>query len=939
MRRIRKACTITLIFMLMGSFCTNISYSESLRVPVNIGYKNIKDAMTELSDVETFIKELSQTAHMLPLQSEVLREIAKNPDITNQRILSVLSKKGAKQVNEALVELLVNGELNRKYIIRLVNIMKERKERIKSYLHEIQTYTLFGDELKTVSKGTRRRMFDKLRDLNISTMFEEQDRRAVNDFLNMFDNMVDDKELAYDFRLAMQGPMGIMNIIEKGEGSLYGFLENIDKGIDIMEGLQFGLKDMVGAHLYSTEKDYFADPSINFNNILEWAKIKGPLTKEGIAEWMDGNAQLMPWRKIELPVCIVDNRVTIYLANKKTLRIYTSVLPRIVEEDIKKVILMSSKDANVGLLLGIFIPKDLEESRKEKKIVTPLITYKFSDKKGKEIKIEPFIIDLYLLSEGKEIDVRPKGHPWSHQVKKVNLKGESGVVTFNSTNFDIPPITLNISPEKIKEHDIKNGDEVVCMIIDDPNCGPLARIVKLKDFNTENPELSPNSLVEYLYVRDKFMPFADIAVIDMMHFASGKKDLKGMNRKVSRKVRLIKNKKGKIKEGEIKLKVEPNKKLWKRLRFHFTKDEIRKYDLTNKPVTMKLKVDPDFGPYVAFSVKKDGKEVEFRTNLYVFEVERNNVRKSLSHLALLFYGFNRKNIHGSPVIPRVYKHPSRASQSGSVRLLSGDMDMHILGLDKLKGKKPIFVPEPDSRHGWVIKVYDQDTYDPDSDQSPEVELVRNISGQKNVVLVKKEAVEKIQDLYKKEGEFGSWSQESAISQAFDIHKAIAASASMESELEKLYDRLLRLTQWDSKNRFFKKKSLWLFYGTDNPELYDKAQVDVQDIAHISDSPVYASKFGKPGVVIVNVPIDRIKGAWWLSFAEEGSIVPELLISDGPLEVRFRSEDRLGELKGHQKAHKRRYNKWKKLTENIKMPSILQKKLDYKQMLKLIKTSL
>ena len=935
MKGIRKGNAIALIFILIGCFCVNISYSESLRVPLNVGYKNVEQLMKKidkkaaLTDVDIFVDELQQTMRMLPLQSEILKEIAKSPKITNRRILSILSKKGGKHVNEAMVELLVNGELNRKYIIGLVKIIKEQIGRVEGYLDEIQTFALFGDELKTASNKTQRLMFDKLRDLSMSNRFGEQDHIAVNDLLSMFDNMVDDKELSYDFRIAIQNPMEIMSIIKQGERSLDRFLRNIDRCIKIMEGLQHGLKDIVGEYLYSTEKDYFANPSHEFNNILEWAEIGGPLTEEDIGEWMDGNIQLMPWRRIELPFSLADDRITIYLKNRKPLTVPRKFLSRFREENIEKVVLMSFKDHNLGHLVGVFTPSDFEEWKKGGKIKTPLVAYKYSDKKQRSKETIPFIMDLHLLSEGKEISVRPKGHPWSYQVKTVNLRqAGNGKVVFNLTAFDIPSISLTIPPEKIKEYNVKNGEEVVCMIIDDPNCGPLARIVKLKDFNPENPELSPNPLVEYLYIRDKFMPFADIAVIDIMHFASGRKDLKEMGRKISRKVRVIEIEKEsgekEIESGEIKLKIAPNRKVWKMIRFYFKKDEIKEYDLTNKPVIMELKVDPDFGPYVSFSVEKDGKEVEFGTNLYVFEVEKNNVRKNLNHLALLFYGFNRKNIHDNPVIPRVYKHPSKVSQPGSIRLSSGDMDMRILGLDKLKGKKPIFVPERDTRHGWVIKVYDQDTYDPDSDQSPEVELVRNISGQKNVVLVKKEAVEKKQDAAKKQGEFGLWSQESAISQVLDIYKAMAASASMKSELEKLHDKLLRLTQWDLKNRFPRRTSLWLFYGTDKPELHDKTHVNAQDITHISDSPVYANQFGEPGVIIVNVPKERIQNVWWLSFPEEESIKPELLISDGlPLEVRFRSEGRLGELKGHQKAHKRRYNKWKKLTENIKTISDIE----------------
>ncbi len=917
--------------MLIGCFYANVSYSELLRVPIGVDYKGIKKAMDELSDVETFIKELHQTTHMLPLQTEVLKEIAKNPKITNQKILNILSKKGEKQVNEAMVELLVNGELDRKYIIGLVKIIKEQIERVEDYLDEIQTFALFGDGLKEANNKTQRLMFDKLRDLHVRSKLEEQDSIALNGLLSMFDNMVDDKELAYDFRLAIQRPMEISEIIKQGGGSLDRFLKNIDKGIEIIEGLQHGLKDMIGEHLYSTEKDYFSNPSKRFNNILEWAEVIRSLTEEDIGEWMDGNIQLMPWRKIELLVRLQGDQMTIYLKDRKPLTIPRKFLSRFKKGNIEKVVLMSFKDHNLDHLVGLFTPNDFEEWRKGGRIKTPLVVYKYSDKKQRPKEVTPFIMDLHLLSEGKEITVRPKGHPWSHELRKVNLKESgNGKIAITSTTFDIPPIYLTISPEKMKKYNVKNGEEMVCAILDDPNCGPFLRIVRLKDFNLENPEQSPNPLAEYLYIRDKFMP-VDMGVVDIMHFAFGRKDLKGMGRKVLRNIRLLEENGA----GELKLNIAPNRTTWKMIRFYFTKEEIKEHDLANKPVIMELKVDLDFGPYVGFSIEKDREEVEFRTNLYVFEAERNNIRKNLSHLALLFYGFNRKNIHGKPVIPRVHKRHSKVPESGKIRLSSGGMNTRILGLDKLKGKKPIFVPESDSQHDWVIKVYDQATYDPDSDQSPEVELVRNISGQKNVVLVKKEAVDKI----KKETEFGSWNQESAINQALDIYKAMTASASEESELKKLHGKLLRLTQWDLKNRFPKRTSLWLFYGTNNPERYDRTHVNAQNIAHISDSPAYANQFGEPGVVIVNVPKERIQNVWWLSFSEEGSIEPELSISDGPLEARFKPNDQLFELMGHQKAHKRRYNKWKKLTENIEMPSILQKKLDYKQMLELIKNSL
>ncbi|MFC1621384.1 hypothetical protein ACFL2G_03670 [Candidatus Omnitrophota bacterium] len=1065
----RKEYTIALIFILIEYFCVNSSYSESLRVPLGKNYKDVRQILTkinkkaELTDVDMFVNELLDTMHMLPLQSEVLKEIARNPKITNQEILSILSKRGAKHVNEAMVELLVNGELRRNYIIGLVKIIRRQIDSAESHINEIQTFALFGDELKKATKKKQRLMLERFRDMGMSSSVRERDLIAVNDLLGMFDNMVDDKELSYDFRLAIQRPMEIMTVIKQGEGSLNRFLRNINRGVDILEGLQHGLKDMVGEHLYSTEEDYFSNPSNEFNNILEWAKITSHLAEEDIGEWLDGKIQLMPWRKIELPISITGGRIRVYLKNKKSIAIPVKFLSRIKEEKIEKVVLMSFKDDNLGLLLGIFTPGDFEEWRKGSKIKVPLVVYKFSDKKQKPTLIkDPFVMDLELLSKGRKITMRSKGHPWSYQVKKVPIRSlGSGKVAFNLESFDIQPISLGIPSKKMKEYDVKNGEEVVCIILDDPNCGQLLRIVKLRDFNPENPGQSLNPLVEYLYIRDKFMQVANMGVIDMMYFAFGRKDLKESGRKILRKVRLIENG-----AGEINLKVAPNRKVWNTVRFYFTKAEIEKYNLTRKPAIIELKVNPDFGPYAAFSVENDGNEELFGTNLYVFEAEKNNMRTDLNRLALIFYALNHKNIHDNPVTPRVYKHSSVVPESGSIHLSFRGLEIRIKDLDALKGKKPIFVPENDARHGWVVKVYDQDRYDPALNQPPEVELVRNPGGGKNNPFIKKELAEDADSVLAREDEFGSWSETSAISQALYIYKkAIDAfgqygnfnkrpephivldcrsfnsvtaiidlilngsaqvidskkliaqllpktdkygSASLEdrlgealgitfvetvidklhsnkelsltehlalvyiwgarghdnaasmifdmldhwhysmsqnelllmkSDFEKLYDKFLRLVQWDLKYRFPGRSALRLFHGTNDPKLFEKHNAVIPDNACMSDSPLYASDFGKPGIVEAYVPMAQIKNVWWLSFLGEKLFEPELLVSGGIVETRFRPESYLEQLKKYETAHKERYDKWKELTENIKINTILQGKLDYKKVLKMIKKSL
>jgi len=460
--------------------------------------------------------------------------------------------------------------------------------------------------------------------------------------------------------------------------------------------------------------------------------IPRPLTNADIIRWMRGEIVLVPGRALEHSIIIGQSFISIYLSNyqwgDESLSVESKYREQLQQQNVKRVILVTFQDVNLGILLGIFIPKDYEQWLQDEYQNHPIAIHAFSQKHKKSRLADPFIMDLNLLKQGQKIEIRDNRSLWRYRRARVSVYSRKGVlggyINFQLAAFIREEIRLQIPPEKVKEYAMKKGDEFIVIILMDHNhlrLGPIAMVFRAEDFNEQNPENSKPPVSSYVWIEGQWR-FIDLALLDIFSFGEGRKDLKGFGRRFRKNVSA---------NGNIDLSMAVEGKKFRQVVFYFTHQEMIDYNLKDPDVRViiELKSDEqDYSPYVALYSQKDHQEQLIATNFWI-ETRKgnNNARVDFNCLALVDYTLDRENVYGNKVNPRVYEHPRKVPEKIIINLqFSKTQAIEIRDLDCLVDKRPIFLPERNLQFGWIIKVHDVEAWRADPLRSPDVILVRDI---------------------------------------------------------------------------------------------------------------------------------------------------------------------------------------------------------------------
>jgi hypothetical protein len=472
------------------------------------------------------------------------------------------------------------------------------------------------------------------------------------------------------------------------------------------------------------------------------------LSSQEIERWFRGELELAPGRTAKRKVEVATNRVLVRIQYAQarwgqpsiTLAIPGQQEKRLLDEGIADVVVATFHDPNLGLCLGSFVPVDFERWQVGDQTSAPLSVYVFSPAKQRATLVAPFIMDLHQLREGKPIQVRPKGSPWRFaRTKAIVTQDTTGALTarltFVAQAHGIKPIVLSLNDDVVRKFGIRHQEDLYVAIIKDPHHGTVTQVFRPQDFNPHDPESSANPLLTYTVIGDEKWKWAsvDLAALDLIAFGEGRKDLKGLGRKLQKRVKI--DKQGR---GHVRVEITAGREIWKNVHFNFTKEEVGQFSLAHQPVFFEVRVDPDYGPFVAMFVDRDGQEELVGTNVWLEEkVKQRNTRVDMGRLALMDYVFSRKNMYGQLVQPRQYHHRLPVDADGVVTLQARGIAVKIFSLSNLKGKQPLFIPERNLQYGWIFKVYgleaDQDVHDVEvllrevQSRKPDVVVVRNVA--------------------------------------------------------------------------------------------------------------------------------------------------------------------------------------------------------------------
>lgn len=231
-----------------------------------------------------------------------------------------------------------------------------------------------------------------------------------------------------------------------------------------------------------------------------------PLTYSELVEWIQGVKQLAPGRVLEgMRLKKVEKNYQVFIKVKGfdvPLAIRNEWINEIIdnykhEENLEDVVLATFIDPDLGSVLGIFSRNAYQDWLNGTRDRYPLAVYA-----NQAVKI-PRYLDRFtervkLLQEGVELkgDFIREG-PWEWKNRKVFVaKNQEGKVTIKAFGQSI---SFYISPEKIREFDVKKGDEVQLQFEDIPGIGRAVIIYRAKDVSDE-PRYS-SALVTYAYLR------------------------------------------------------------------------------------------------------------------------------------------------------------------------------------------------------------------------------------------------------------------------------------------------------------------------------------------------------------------------------------------------------------------------------------------------------
>ena len=266
------------------------------------------------------------------------------------------------------------------------------------------------------------------------------------------------------------------------------------------------------------------------------------------------------------------------------------------------------------------------------------------------------------------------------------------------------------------------GKRVVLRVEEDVNSGQVINVFFEEEFNSSK---EPKPIATYKYFPEEVRHYAtgdkkgickliDLAVEEILAYYNGAKDLKvDKNRAVALPVM----------DSGSGLRAEMKKGMRKRVVFFLFPEAAKIFSRIKKGgwrIAASLKEDTDYGIYIDLS--RGGRQLGVYK--YFPEIGRCTVA-NFGRMALMDYVLGNRNAKGEYIAPRAYLYNGVVNMRAHMISVRHEGSDHIVSrLGPLAGKTPIFVPVKDDLYGYVINVYDAETYRVNKRSPPKVRMIR-----------------------------------------------------------------------------------------------------------------------------------------------------------------------------------------------------------------------